>query len=75
MLMLLSDTMPSPPRDQSCMMIDLALMVLLGQRRRLARPVVDGVPHDVDVALDERRQLRRRILESTNFTSRPYFVL
>ena len=58
-----SETMPSPPRDQSCIMIDLRLLIVLGEDRRFARPVVDRVPHDVDVALAERGQLRGRVLD------------
>src|SRR5207302_1825740 len=41
----------------------LRLGVVLGQNRGLARPVVDRVPHDVDVAFAERGELRGGVLD------------
>ena len=61
LLMLESATMPSPPRDQSCWMIALPPLPFPPAPDASRAHEVDGVPHDVDVALQKRRQLRLRV--------------
>ncbi len=49
----------------------LGALTLLGEDRGLARPVVDRVPHDVDVAVAKRREFGRRVFQQHELHVQP----
>ena len=75
LLMVLSDTMPSPPRDQSCWMIALAGM-LFSASDDASRAHESTVSHMMSMSpLMNAVSFAAGSSMRTNFTSRPYLVL
>ena len=67
--------MPSPPRDQSCMMIDFAFW-FCSARIEASRAQLSTVSHMMSTSpLRKAASLAAGSSSSTNFTSSPYFCL
>ena len=70
-----SETMPSPPRDQSCMMIDFACW-FCSARIEASRAQLSTVFHMMSTwPLRNAASFAAGSSSSTNFTSMPYLFL
>ena len=69
-----TETMPSPPRDQSCMITDFAF-VLFSASTEASRAQLSTVFHMMSTSpLRNAASFAAGSSMSTNFTSRPYFL-